>query len=173
MMVITITSELDMHPPLKKLNYPLPEIGDLGAFGTKRKYDIHTGIDLYCERQELVYAIEDGTVVAIEAFTGEHADSPWWNNTWAILIEGASGVILYGEVDHCHLTVGDKIQEGQFIGWIEQVLKEDKGVTPTSMLHLEVHQPGTRQSFWWHHGEPMPATLIDPTEFLKRLYAPE
>lgn len=162
-----------MKPPLKKLNYPLPEHGEPGAFATKRKHDIHTGIDLYCENHSLIYAIEDGIVVAVEAFTGEHADSPWWNNTWAILIEGASGVIVYGEMDHCHLKVGDPVITGAFIGWIEQVLKKDKGITPTSMLHLELHKPGTRQSCWWHHGDEMPESLLDPTELVRGLYAAE
>lgn len=52
---------------------------DEGMFGAVRKYDIHTGVDLYCEEGSLVSEYEDGIVVAIEDFTGVKANSPWWN----------------------------------------------------------------------------------------------
>lgn len=71
-----------------------------GAFGVIRKHDRHTGVDLYVSRPEIVRPIEDGRVVGIIEFTGEAATptSPWWNRTQAVLVEGRSGVILYGEL---------------------------------------------------------------------------
>jgi len=41
-------------------NYILPVDNSQGLFGAIRKHDIHTGIDLYCEKHDIVYAIEDG-----------------------------------------------------------------------------------------------------------------
>ena len=69
-----------------------------GGFGSIRKHDIHTGVDIYCEQEQQVVAVEDGEVVLIENFTGENASppSPWWKETKAILIEGISGVVVYG-----------------------------------------------------------------------------
>jgi len=153
-----------------KLIQPLPEPGDAGFFGAERKHDIHTGIDLYTEDDAEVYAIKTGTVVAIEAFTGEHADSPWWNNTWAILIENNKGVICYGEVTpHPLLKVGDKVRSGQLIGNVKRVLKGDKGKNPPSMLHFEFYTKGTRKTVWWKLGEPCPENLRNPLEVINTL----
>lgn len=108
-----------------------------GQFGAVRKYDIHTGIDLYCEEGSIVSALEDGIVVAVEDFTGTKANSPWWNDTKAVLVEGKSGVICYGEIEPC-VNVGDLIWAGDTIG---KVLKKNKG-RPTTMLHLELYEKG-------------------------------
>ena len=176
-----------MYRPLN-LTHHIPTIGEPGAFGAIRKHDIHTGIDLYCSDNEPVFAVEDGTVVAIEDFTGPGAGSPWWNTTQAILVEGASGVICYGEITIFEsigvweteygevegeepIKVGDRVNAGDTLGFVRRVLKKDKGVTPTSMLHFELYKPGTTGSVWWHHGEPQPEALLDPTELLKKIYA--
>lgn len=132
-----------------------------GSFGFKRKHDIHTGVDLYCDHGTEIFAIEDGKVVSIVEFTGTKAESPWWNNTMAIMIEGASGVILYGEV-YPHVCVGEKIKSGDMIGRVVRVLKEDKG-KPTAMLHLELYKRGTTEPVWWHLGEEKPSNLLDCT----------
>ena len=89
-----------------KYDYPLPliEDGHPGAFGAVRKFDVHTGVDLYCKQGTPICAVEDGTVVEIEIFTGPRAESPWWNETLAILVEGKSGVVCYGEVDIYRFT---------------------------------------------------------------------
>lgn len=61
-----------MQFPIKdKFSLPTSE----GVFGAKRKFDMHTGIDLYCTEQTPVYAIEDGIVIGVENFTGPNADS--------------------------------------------------------------------------------------------------
>lgn len=135
-----------------------------GAFGSVRKHDIHTGIDLYCQPGTEVFAAEAGTVVSVVNFTGVAADSPWWNDTKAVMIEGVSGVILYGEIEEC-VMVGDKILAGQIIGQVKTVLKNNKG-KPMTMLHLELYAAGTTLPVWWHHSQPQPANLIDPTQQL-------
>lgn len=154
-----------MHPI--NLKYPIPIPGDPGYFGAIRRFDIHTGIDLYCDDGDPVVSIEDGIVVAIEAFTGEHADSPWWNDTWALLIEGNSGVICYGEIVPLPtIKVGSIIPAGLTIGHVKPVLKQDKGKNPPSMLHLELYTTGTRQTVWWKLGEECPENLLNPIQII-------
>ncbi len=135
-----------------------------GSFGAIRKFDIHTGIDLYCELQQSVLAVEDGEIVLIENFTGAHAipSSPWWNDTQAILIEGDSGVVVYGEIKPLEtLKIGDIVKRGETIGNVITVLKKDKG-TPATMLHLELYKKGTRETVIWNLGTPQPEVLLNP-----------
>lgn len=142
---------------------PIPKPGDAGYFGVTRKFDVHTGIDLYTNDEEPVYAIYHGTVVAIEKFTGEHANSPWWENTFSILVENEYGVIVYGELIPVEgLAVGDQITEDQRIGNVKRVLKRDKGSNPTSMLHIEYYTKGTRESCIWQLDDPQPSNLLNP-----------
>ena len=108
--------------PLKKYKYTVPQGEELGAFGVRRKFDVHTGVDLYCENGDEVISIEDGIVVAVEPFTGEIAGFPWWNNTYAVAVLGKSGVINYGEIiPEC--KVNDIVKEGDTIGYVTPVLK--------------------------------------------------
>lgn len=141
----------------------IPAKGDPGAFGTARKHDTHTGVDLYSYEGAEVFAVESGVVVGVECFTGPGADSPWWLQTFAVLVEGRSGVVLYGELGPPILRVGDSLYTGQYVGAVSQVLAEDKG-TPTTMLHLELYTPGTTKAEWWR--EQRPENLRDPTALL-------
>ena len=137
-----------------------------GAFGFKRKHHTHEGIDLYCPENTPVAAVEFSVVVALVPFTGAHATppSPWWHNTWAVLLEGESGVVVYGEIKPSRIYhPGDIIQAGEIIGHVTPVLIEDKG-RPMSMLHLELHKPGTKEAVDWT--DVRPATLLDPTAHL-------
>jgi murein DD-endopeptidase MepM/ murein hydrolase activator NlpD len=173
-----------MHPllteyqPQGRWRFPLRHCAGIpvnrhpGAFGCVRKRDIHTGVDLYCPENEPVFAVEEGVVVAIEVFTGPRADSPWWNETQALLVEGASGVVCYGEV-HINegLDVGVRVEAGQEIGHVVPVLKPMQARSDIPghsrfMLHLELYKHGTRAAVWWRPGEPRPAELLDPTPYL-------
>lgn len=137
-----------------------------GQFGAVRKHDVHTGLDLYCPIDTPVVAVEPGEIVKVEPFTGEFAGSPWWNNTWAVLVEGPSGVVVYGEVTP-HLEEGQIVRAGERLGTVTTpVLKKDKG-RPTTMLHLELMLPGSRETLWWKHDEPKPRALLDPSVMLK------
>ena len=142
----------------------LPE--DPGTFGAVRRHDVHTGIDLYTYPGMPVLAVEDGVVVAIEKFTGAEAGSPWWNDTEAVLVEGASGVVCYGEiVTPKEMKVGDQLRREGYVGGVRTVLKKDKG-RPMTMLHFELYRHATRETVWWRRGEPKPPNLLDPTEHL-------
>lgn len=136
-----------------------------GGFGTNRKFDVHTGIDIYCEPEQSVVAVEDGKVVLIEYFTGELSNppSPWWHNTKSVLIEGSSGVVVYGEIRPLEtIQVGQHVKQGECIGNVITVLKKDKGI-PMTMLHLELYKYGTRETVIWNIDKSKPENLLDPT----------
>ncbi len=71
--------------PLRTERRVMPD--DVGRFGAQRRLDVHTGVDLYCEPNTEVVAVEAGTVRVIEWFTGQHAltgegeVTSWWNDT--------------------------------------------------------------------------------------------
>jgi hypothetical protein len=109
-----------------------------------------------------VKAVEAGIVVAVVPFTGPHANMPWWLDTWAVLVEGETGVVVYGEIAS-HVKVGQRLVANELIGVILRVLRHDKG-RPTSMLHLELREHGSRSVDGWY--ESRPSDLRDPTEFL-------
>lgn len=151
-----------MHKPLNTYRKPHP----LGVFGAKRTHDIHTGIDLYCDENEPVYAMESGVVIEVSDFTGKEAETPWWNDTKCIVIKGGHGYILYGELES-FVKEGDRVFEGQCIGEVKRVLKNDKGL-PTTMLHLEYYskyEKGKHAS-WFKSGN-RPKGLLDPNAILK------
>lgn len=160
------------HPrwywPLRAWSFRhIPVATHPGAFGVGRKHDFHTGVDLYCPHDTEVFAVEGGKVVGKEKFTGPQAESPWWNETEAVLVEGRSGVVLYGEV-YSHVEVGQEISVGSRIGFTRTVLKKDKG-RPMCMLHVELYKHGTAESVWWKLDQNKPENLLDPTS--KLLYA--
>lgn len=145
----------------------VPKAPSQGAFGVARKHDVHTGVDLYTHNGAPVRALQAGEVVKIEDFTGAKAQSPWWNETQAVLVENDEGVIVYGEMTPKDgLSVGSKIQAGDLLGQVKQVLKKDKGKNPPSMLHLEYMRKGSRDTLWWQLGEPQPASLLSPDVLL-------
>jgi hypothetical protein len=145
---------------------PLPN--HPGAFGVTRTFHVHEGVDLYCVHDEPVVAMEAGRVVAIIPFTGTHAGSPWWLDTFAVLVEGVHGVLNYGEIaPDPSLRIDSLVTPGEQLGRVIPVLRRDKG-RPRSMLHLERYEHGTRDVVEWRVGAEKPAQLRDPTELLVR-----
>lgn len=157
--------------------FPLNEIVDIpvlphpGSFGAVRKHDVHTGVDLYCPNGSEVYAIEDGVVINVCNFTGPKANSPWWEDTEAILIKGESGVILYGELIPL-VSMSKEIKEGDLIGKVKKVLKEKPSnlLKPTSMLHLELYDSDYfgDGEIWYLNEKNPPQKLKDPTNLLRK-----
>lgn len=145
----------------------LPLLPHPGAFSAVRKHHIHEGVDLYCEVGTPVYAVEDGKVTAVIPFTGPQVQMDWWMDTDAVIVEGASGAVLYGEIKPL-VKVGETIIRGQKVGTVLQVLTKDKG-RPMAMLHLELHTPGTTEAFEWTQWNEngRPASLLDPTPLLQ------
>jgi hypothetical protein len=154
----------------KEVEIPVGE--HVGAFGVLRRHDRHKGVDLYCPEKTPVYAVEDGLVVQLRPFTGEVAGCPWWKNTYAVSVVGASGVVVYGEIFECddiakmcfYKTVTE-IKAGDLIGYVQRVLKKDKG-RPMSMLHIALHRHGVLSNNTWEKDAKQPDGLLDPTPFL-------
>lgn len=148
-----------LHLPVKTIH----PYTNAGLFGAVRKHDIHTGVDLYCDEGANVYSISYGEVIDVSPFTGEWAGSPWWNETSVVAIRnlGNDHVIVYGEVEPI-VHVGQSVSSGQLIATVKKVLKKDKGINPTSMLHLEVWTKNYQSNFTWYHNNPKPEGLINP-----------
>lgn len=141
-----------------------------GAFGFKRSYYYHTGVDLYCNEGDFVYAAQQGRVVNVEDFTGPLLGHTWWEATKSILVKGIDGTIVYGEVDP-FVCVGDYIKKGQNIARVVRVLPKNKARPDInghslSMLHVELYNPHVTESISWHHNDVRNQDLLDPTEFL-------
>ena len=113
--------------------------------------------------------MQNGIIVGIFKFTGEHIGSPWWNNTWSVLVEHEDFTLNYGEIIPAkNLYEGQKIKEGDLLGKVKQVLKKDKG-RPRSMLHLEMYKKGTlKPASSWDLEKEKPEELLNPTALLNQ-----
>lgn len=152
------------------LSLPLGSIGlplrpHPGAFGAQRKHHVHEGVDLYVPEGTLVYAVESGRVTKVAPFTGPAAGLPWWLDTYAVWVEGHTGVVLYGELLPV-VEPGDWVNAGDRIGSVTPVLRVDKG-RPMAMLHLELHTAGSTEAPQWLCADKKPEVLRDPTEHLR------
>lgn len=182
--VIALQESLRWHFPLAvhtnltgeiPLDCPgIPITSHPGSFLHKRKHHTHTGVDLYTKDGATVKAVENGKVVGIEHFTGPQDNMPWWEDTECVLVEGATGVICYGEVTPgWTLKVGDKVEKGQTIAHVKRVLKEGE-LKPhypghsLSMLHMEIYPHGKYKAFEEQGPNPDKFDiLIDPTPYLR------
>lgn len=170
LVVKTVNEKLKWHFPLKFCN-GIPINHHPGAFGFNRKKNHHTGVDLYTNDGEPVYAVEDGVVVKIDKFTGPDMGHDWWESTWGVMVEGASGVVNYGEVTpNENLKINSIVKRGSHIANVKRVLFEHKlrkdiPGHSCSMLHLELYKTGTREFADWHDPQKNP-NLLDPTSFL-------
>jgi len=144
----------------------LPVFPHKGAFAVPRKFHVHEGVDIYVPEGTRVSAVERGRIVAISPFTGLHALTPWWEETWVVMVEGPRGVVAYGEiVPLSELSVGDLLAAQDTVGHVKRVLRVDRG-RPMSMLHLELHVHGTTRCEDWKRDDPPPPSLRDPTPHL-------
>lgn len=172
--IVTATQDsLRWKFPFKYECVGIPIDKHLGAFLAKRKHHTHTGIDLYVNDRSCVHAVEAGVVVNIENFTGKLDNSPWWNDTKCVLVEGATGVVCYGELsDALYVRIGDFVNKGSIVGYVKQVLKDknpriDVQGHNTSMLHMELYPHGNTVAFR-ETGDIIDSwdKLLDPTPFL-------
>lgn len=138
-----------------------------GLFGAKRKFDIHTGLDLYCEDGAEVVNLNDGIVVDVFTFTGEDVGTPWWNTTQGVVVECGSITYVYGEVV-AMVDIGDKLYTGDIIGKATPVLRENKGKTPQCMLHLEVWRTeGYIKNATWSLDDQQPLYVCNPIMLIR------
>lgn len=144
-----------------------------GAFAVERRHHVHEGVDLYALENDPVFAMEAGVVVSKGPFTGPAAGFPWWLDTEFVMVEGASGVLCYGEIRvNPSLALGEELREGDLLGWVATVLAMDKG-RPRNMLHIERYSAGVRESCGvWEKNSPKPTALLDPTPLLLQACLP-
>lgn len=172
--VVGLTTDSDSFENIDVENeIEIPLGNHCGSFGFMRKWGTHKGIDLYCPIGTPVFAVEDGVIVEVDWFTGEKAGYPWWRDTQGISVEGASGIVVYGEmiVKGC-MKVGNEVKTGDILGTVERVMKEDNN-RPLSMLHLQLHHHGVLHNGNWKHGAAQPIGLMDPTNRLIKAWKGE
>jgi hypothetical protein len=159
------TADSESFSAMKEGETGLPLAPHPGAFGVKRKFHTHEGVDLYAPEGTVVFAVETGTVVAVKPFTGPHAGPTLehWLDTWAVFVEGPSGVVVYGEIKPW-CAVGVQVDAGMPLGHVIPVLRKDKG-RPRAMLHLELREHGNTADIEWLD-DLHPDGLFDPTPFL-------
>lgn len=154
-----------MWPLVNSAQALVPEKGvywGARAFAASRKGSAkyHAGIDLKAETGDPVVATEDGVVVATQGWDGPQAK--------ALLLQTDSGpVMLYGAIapnswKEFGVGVGTRVKKGQPLG---RVGTYPKG---SHMLHFEIYREGTTKNYKWYKGDPAPANLLDPTNYLKR-----
>jgi murein DD-endopeptidase MepM/ murein hydrolase activator NlpD len=111
-----------------------PQWGGVSRYNARRDGGkrLHEGVDLYTKLGEPVYAIEPGKVVWIDKF---------YKDTYGVSVEVLPGVeYIYGELQpSIPLTVGQRITEGQIIGYIGDT---KTGMPP--MLHFEYRIGGNK-----------------------------
>ncbi len=164
---LTLTDDPESFRTLPEGVTGLPTGPHPGAFGFRRRFHFHEGVDLYVPEGTAVLAVESGTVLAVKQFTGPELGHPWWRKTWAVWVQGASGVVLYGELAPAEgLAPGHLVQAGAQLGAVVPVLTKDKG-RPMAMLHLELHQDGSTEAPEWLIDVPRPSVLRDPTPMLR------
>ena len=144
----------------------IPNFNEPGAFGAVRKFDIHEGVDIYCEKRAGVYATEDGEVVASYHYTGNAAKCDWWNDTWCIKIKGKMP-----EYNRRLPSVGTFVKAGDLIGVVGQVLTDGKKRNDirnhnVCMLHVELRTENCHID-GWKLDEDRDKRLLDPTPYLK------
>lgn len=164
----------------------MPEDGTEGGFLEDRKDRFHCGVDIYEQRGEPILSIEDGIVIEVSVFTSPQRIS-YWNRTIQVLVKADLGMFYrYAELEGTFVQQGQRIQEGDTIGSVGQVLnptmineespeyiKQLVQKKKLSMLHLETYskQP-TTSSFYlggnWF-GKQIPNGLINPCTVLQRI----
>lgn len=177
--IFTIANIVEGHvwrDPIKFYGYDvyIPKYPHPGAFGTTRKNYNHTGVDIYCDYNHTVEAVESGVVVAIEQFTGSSVNTPWWYDTCHVTIKGKSGLVVYGELKpHPWVKVGATHTVGHCVGFVEQVIKNVPKNPPDNwkpnMLHIELLHPDTTNvtALDWPLNTSKQSYLLDPTPYLK------
>lgn len=150
---------------------PTKETYPQALFAAKRKYDIHTGIDIYVPLHTKVFPIESGKVINIEWFTGKFSKPPteWWNDTKAVWVQSQNGMVfVYGEIETT-IKIGDFVSTNTCIGTVLQVLKKEKNKNPLTMLHIELYSNIPKETVIWNHGENQPEGLLNPLDYIEEL----
>ena len=86
-----------------------------------------------------------------------------------LLVEGNSGVVGYCEIVPLdHMKPGYIVKEGELLGYVTPVLKEDRG-NGTTMVHFELYETGTRNHVTWLLDKEKPSELLNPRDLLTKI----
>lgn len=159
--------EIRWTTPLPNCDWAIP-LGKCspGGFGARRPYSLHTGVDLFCNHNQIFTSVEEGIVIAIQNFSKQQKKRPWLNRTRVVLIEGESGVVAYCNVkERPGLCVGDLVEPGEVLGNVVRIHKK-KRRKDKCMLHIELYKKETKKRVCWSYSFPKPPQLLDPTNYL-------
>lgn len=160
-----MTEETKWKNPLPNCTWSLP-CGKYhpAGFGARRTYNLHTGIDLFCEHMQPLAAVEAGKIINITDFSKNK--KPWLNRTRVILIEGQAGVVSYCSVlERNGLKIGQTVMAGEIIGNVIRINKK-KRKNDICMLHIELYAHGVKNRKTWSYFFPKPLQLLDPSKYL-------
>lgn len=122
-----------------------------GMYGVQRPTHMHVGIDLATSNVENMYSILDGTVI-------NKGNTPARGNY--IVVKGDNGyAFLYQHMESpTPLSVGDKVQIGQFVG--------REGTTGNvTGLHLHMEMQNLSSGRDWYFGNNI-SYYINPAEYM-------
>ena len=159
--------EIRWVTPLPGYSWSLP-VGKYhpSGFGAKRPGSFHAGVDLFCAHNQTLASVEEGIVIAIQDFSKQQKNRPWFNRTRVVLIEGESGVVAYCNVqERKGLQVGDLVDAGEVIGKVVRLNKKRRRKNKC-MLHIELYTQETSRRVVWSYNFPKPPQLLDPTNHL-------
>ena len=153
-----------------KWSNPLPDTASFsipigktqqGAFGSRKQHQYCSGVEIQCETNQRVCAVEDGKVVRI--FDYSKQQNSWVNKTRVIMVEGLSGVVCYCNLQEDKTLVeGQEIKKGTCIGYTVPIYK-DKSSTK---IRIELYVKNIRKRLNWYFTKPKPKQLLDPTQYL-------
>ncbi len=152
----------------------IPENGEYGAFKKDEWHDKlghwHSGVDFLCPTGSKVIVIEDCVVIETGQFTG-YPGSPQYRKTWFVKVKNGDGKIaVYGELRRPKLKMGQKLKNGQIVGYVARVswTRHQPDRKKRSMLHFELYRKGTKKTVeWWSKNRKKPKNLLNPTNYLK------
>lgn len=151
--------------PLPNFSWSLP-IGKYhsSGFGSRKSNGkFHTGVDIQCEPEQQVVSMEYGVVVDIQPFI-KAKESNNVRKTKTIFVEGATGVIVYGNVIYdSNLEIDQEVEAGQPIGKTVNIYRNKSNKHNVCYLHIEWYEPGTRKRVNWNPNYPKPEHLWDPS----------
>lgn len=140
----------------------------IGARELHQSSYLKCGIDLTCNPNTKVFAVETGNVIAVETFF-DNKKKPWISSSKAVLVSGPSGVVCYGNIEpEAHVSIGTRIEQGSRLGAVVPFFtKEAKSKNGQSRLRIELYRQHTTKRPKWHCNQASaPKSLLNPMPLL-------
>jgi len=163
--------ENDWSSPFRDCELRLPlGTGQRNALGSEESLFpgyLKCGIDLVCNPNTPVYALEDGFVIGTESFFNNKT-KPWITSSKALFVSSQFGSVAYGNIQPLeHLIPGTAIKRGDKIGTVAPFYsKESKSNIGDNRLRIELYRKGTNKRPKWKKGNQIPSNILNPTPLL-------